>query len=157
MEKIAVQSEFTRQTIYAYFKNREELLLILFLKESLKRWVYLEKATEDWDTSVKKLEMFGMSYWEYYRKIPNYLDLALYYDNYGIPYKSMRKAILKEFYEPNIRAKTFFHNIFIQGQKDGSIRDDINVEFSLSYFCISLRAVLKEVIYLKYMKKEYFF
>ncbi|MBN1149865.1 TetR/AcrR family transcriptional regulator [candidate division WOR-3 bacterium] len=157
MERIAVSSEFTRQTIYAYFKNREELLLILFLKESLVRWKYLEKATAGHDRGIKKLEIFGNSYYNYYKKKPNYLELALYYDNYGIPLKLLRKSIFNEFYEPNTSARTFFRDIFIKGQEEGSIRKDIDVECSMGYFCIALRAVLKEVICLKYMKKESFF
>jgi len=157
MDEIAREAEFTRPTLYSYFKNRDELILILFLRESLKRWKYLEEAFSKTKTGYDNIQNYGKAYYQYYKNNPEFLKLALFYDNHGMNEKDIRKEILDEFFLPNKPAREYFYNIFTIGKKDGTIRADLNIGWVASYFCISLRAILNEIISFTYYNEDYYF
>ncbi len=157
MDKIAKHAEFTRQTIYAYFKNRDELILILFLKDGIRRWSLLKEAISGCSSGMIKLKKFFNFYYDYYSKNPRFLELAVHFDCYGVQLKTIRKSIFSEYYEPNQKAKEIFDDIIVSGKKDGSIRKDVPVEQASAFITVSMRSVLNEVLCLKYLKESYYF
>jgi len=156
MEEIARKAEFTRPTLYAYFRNKAELYLVIFTKISLIRWKMLNDAMATKDTGFEKLYAFGDTYYEFSIKYPEYLKFMLYWDHYGIPFDTINPDIANAFIQPRDTARLDLVNAFELGIADKTIRDDIKIEYVMPYLCITTRAVLNEVV-LGYAGKEYYY
>lgn len=156
MEEIAEKAEFTRPTLYAYFKTKAELYVVIFTKISLIRWKMLNDAMAQKDTGYDKLYAFGDAYYEFAIQYPEYLKFMLYWDHYGLPCDKIDQDIMKAFTEPRDNARVDLVNAFRLGMSDGTIRDDIEIDYVMPYLCITTRAVLNEVV-LGYANKEYYY
>jgi len=156
MEEIAKKAEFTRPTLYAYFKNKTELYVVIFTKISLLRWKILNDAMALKVTGYDKLYAFGDAYYEFAIKYPEYLKFMLFWDHYGLPCDQIDPDIMKAFTDPRDKARMDLINAFQLGMNDGTIRDDIEIDYVMPYLCITTRAVLNEVV-LGYANKEYYY
>ncbi len=47
MDEIAKQAEFSKMTLYAYFKSKEELYHVVFVKGFRTRWLLQEKEIDN--------------------------------------------------------------------------------------------------------------
>ncbi|HHI87795.1 MAG TPA: TetR/AcrR family transcriptional regulator [Candidatus Cloacimonetes bacterium] len=156
MEEIAKKAEFTRPTLYAYFNNKVELYVVIFTKISLLRWNMLNGAMAQKDTGYDKLYAFGDAYYEFAIQYPEYLKFMLYWDHYGLPVDKIDPEIMAAFTEPRDKARIDLINAFQLGMSDGTIRNDIEIDYVMPYFCITTRAVLNEVV-LGYANKDYYY
>jgi len=157
MEDIAKKSEFSRQTLYAYFKNKEDLYTIVFLKHSVIRWDYLSKAMAEQSTGYDKLYAFGKAYYEYADKYPAYMKFMLYMDHNGFKFEKISDKIQEEFKLPRNQSIKEINDAFQLGIEDKTLKNDIKVRSVISYFCMTLRTILNEVVILKYYPKEFYF
>jgi len=126
MDEVAGKAEFSKGTLYLYFKNKNELLhgiigrgleiLLTMFKGAVKK----EKKGFD------KIKAIGQSYYEFYKKKPDYFAAMLHQDTHEIDPELMEKS-------PNYaRCLELGNRIFglIQeavttGIADGTVRQDL--------------------------------
>lgn len=157
MDEIAQRADFSRQTLYSYFENRDELFIIVFLKQCLNRWKFLNQEVSRGKTGYEKLKLMGEAYYAYFSERPEELKFCLYWDYRGINEENIRKDIIKEFDEPDQEEIKRYNAIFKQGVDDKSIKPDLNYCLIGALFMNILRMVLHQVINLKYLPEKYYF
>ncbi len=139
MDMIAKKSEFTKRTIYRYFSSKEDLFFATALKGHQYLYDMLNDAMQQGHTGFEKVRL---SYNAYYSFISKYPELARLLNQ-----RRYSKTENIEQISPNYRKFTeldnllfsSLRNIFLQGQEDGSIRADLDINqlaFSLIYITV---------------------
>ena len=156
MEQIAKESEFTRKTLYSYFKNREDLFTVVFLKISKIRWAILKEAIEKKESGYNKLWAFGDAYYHFAVQYPEYFRMGVYLDHNGMDFEKISTEVSEELCIYRNMALDDLRSAYKVGQQDGSLREDINININITHLCLSLRTMLNEIV-LGYEKKEFYY
>jgi AcrR family transcriptional regulator len=146
MEDIAVAAEYTRRTLYSYFKNRDEISLLALVEDMRIRWEAQQKAIAKVKTGLEKIIVWGESFYEFARRNPHSMRLHLYWDFKGINPVTTCKEIFIVFEGLNQELADGLRAIFKLGKKDGSLRRDIDIDLVISQYLYSLRAIIHRAI-----------
>ncbi len=147
MDDIAAKSGLSKTTLYKYFKSKDELEILVYQKIHEVKMRYLVQQMEPHENAYKKLETFGFAYYAFFKKNPSYLQFQLKHDYIGINKKNIRKEIINnmiEFFNSDVE---YLNSIFIQGVKEGSLRNDLDSAKTLDLFYLTLRAVLNQTLF----------
>ena len=74
MEDIAQLANYTRRTLYAYFKSRDEISLMVFINDLNARWAYQKKEIEPFYTGLEKIIAWAESFYSYVKENPYSLE-----------------------------------------------------------------------------------
>lgn len=125
MDDVAAEAEYSKGTLYLYFKSKEELYLAinergLQIMESVFR-----KAISKQKKGLDKVRAIGNAYFSFSQKHADYFNAMLYYESRDIDLSdenSCAKACEKQ---GNITLEIVAQAIE-KGIRDGSIRQDID-------------------------------
>jgi len=84
MDDIAFAAEYTRRTLYAYFKSRDEISLSILIEDLLIRWDEQKKTLTEADTGLEKIKKWAESLYSFTLRYPHSIRLQLYWDFRGI-------------------------------------------------------------------------
>jgi AcrR family transcriptional regulator len=146
MDDIAGEAEYTRRTLYAYFRSRDEIHLSIFLEDMEARRALQQVAVLKAGNGLEKIRAWGETFYEYARHNPHAMRLQLYWDFRGIDESAISRDIFSRFEEINHKLAEDLRDMFRQGVADGSLRPDINVDMCISQYLYTLRAVLNRAI-----------
>jgi len=150
MEDIAAAVDYTRRTLYAYFKSRDELLLGIFAEDLADRRKKQRRATADACTGLETIIAWGRSFYEYARENPHSLLLQIYWDYRGIDRRRIGRSAFKEFETVNDGLVADLREAFRAGVSDRSLRPDLDIDLCISQYIYSLRAILNRALSGKY-------
>jgi len=146
MDEIARRAEYSKTTIYKYFKSKDELALLVYQKLHTQKMTVVKEAMARHENALAKLRAFGEAYFQFFAEHPDYLRFQLYWDYRGLHRPDIR---------PELMAKTetfiaddvdFFADLLRKGTADGSLRDNLEVVKILDLLYLSLRAVMNQVL-----------
>lgn len=157
MNEIAEEAGITKPTLYVYFKNKEEIYMYVFLRESIKRWEYIKNALDKHISCIDKLYAYGKAYYEYHQNNPQELKLAMYWQNYGHIEYQVSPEIKSEFYENTQKARIDFSQILEMGVRNKELRSDIDIKTAGVFIPVTLRTMMNEIIVLGYYSPDYYF
>lgn len=80
METVAKTSAYTKQTLYLYFKNKEDLFSSVVLRGLNIMYASLRKAYEIAGTGLDKIRAIAQSYYLFYQENRNYFELILRFE-----------------------------------------------------------------------------
>jgi len=84
MEEVAKEAEYSKGTLYLYFKSKEDLYLAI----TVRGMKILEKMFRDDLSSTEngmcKTRKMGETYFEFAHKYPDYFNAMVYYESAGI-------------------------------------------------------------------------
>lgn len=155
MQDIACQAECTRRTLYAYFQSWDDLFLQVYLEDLADRWQYQKAEMADVETGLAKLRRWGESYFVYSQLHPQSLRLQFFWDFRGIPSEGISdeaRANLEDIMGPLVAN---MRDMFLAGQKDDSIRPDLDPDTILGQYAYTLRAIMNRVIFPAYSFAEF--
>lgn len=125
MNRIAENAELSKGTLYLYFKKKESIVyeLLFDYLTDLKERVYeaVGGGTTGYDKSKRILEAFSA----YHHENEEYINLARYLD-YQVKAVSLAEDDAKRCFSVIDELKQTAVTIIREGQKDGSIRKDID-------------------------------
>jgi AcrR family transcriptional regulator len=147
MDDIARGAEYTRRTLYTYFRSRDEIYLSIFLEDLEARRNLQQDAVAEAGNGLEKITAWGLTYYEYARHNPQAMRLQLYWDFRGIDESRISRTIFSRFEAINHRLAEDLREIFRHGIADGSLRCDIDVDMCISQYLYTLRAVLNRAIF----------
>lgn len=156
MEQIAKESEFSRKTLYLYFKNREDLFTLVYLKVSRLRWEILSNAMDSKEAGYDKLKAYGEAYYDFVVRYPEYFRMGMYLDHNGMNYEKISSEISKEFNTEKKLALFKLGASYRVGIKDDTLINIIDVDTNIKHFIFSLRTMLNEIV-LGYENKEFYY
>ena len=146
MEDIAKLANYTRRTLYAYFKSRDEISLMVFINDLNARWAYQKKEIEPFYTGLEKIIAWAESFYSYVKENPYSIKLNIYWDYKGIERQKIKDDVFLRFEKINTELAERLRDIFNLGLKDESLRVDLNIDVTISQFIYSLRAVLNRAV-----------
>jgi AcrR family transcriptional regulator len=146
MEDIAASSNYTRRTLYSYFKSFDEICLLVLLEDQAIRWELQKKAVAAADTGLAKLRAWAESLYQFVRDNPQYVRLEVYWDYRGLNPRLIGRKLFTRFRERNDELADGLRDIFRLGITDGSMRPDLQVDMCISQFLYSFRSILNRAM-----------
>lgn len=155
VDDIAKSSEFSRRTIYTYFKSKDELYLAVYLRYTKIKLEMLSKAMDEAKTGYDKLLAFGEQYYRFFEIYPHFLRFQLYLDMQEPTFEAIPEVTLEETERQNQIGCDLITNAIVLGQQDGTIREGVQVDVFISHLFTSLRSILN--ISLRMTTKHFLF
>jgi AcrR family transcriptional regulator len=148
MEDIARAVEYTRRTLYAYFPNRDEICTQVFIDVLAARWAAQREALAkaDSESGLSRILVWGRSFYAYSKEHPHTLRLQFYFDLKGVDSERLSEQTFARFEKLNTELAEGLRVIFHQGVEDGSLRQDLDIDMSISQFLYSLRSILNRAL-----------
>ncbi|MEE9442041.1 MAG: helix-turn-helix domain-containing protein [candidate division Zixibacteria bacterium] len=146
MEDIASAAEYTRRTLYSYFKSRDEICLMVLIEDNKTRWREQQKAMELTRSGLDKITIWGKTLYDFSRRNPQSLYLQLYWDLKGLDPDSISGEAFESFDNLNNELAEGLRGIFQMGIKDGSLRADLKVDLCISQFLYSIRSIINRAL-----------
>ena len=146
MEDIAQEAEYTRRTLYSYFKSLDEISLTVWIEDSQARWAEQQELIKNAKTGMDKLMVWGRSLYEFSRRNPQSLSLQLFWDLKGLNPSAVERDIFSSFEEVNNEMAEGLRDIFELGIKDRSMRRELNIDLCISQFLYSIRAIINRAL-----------
>lgn len=146
MDLIAKESEFSKPTLYNYFKSKDELALHVYIKNHNRKMEFIWGYVKKFETGADKLRAFGEAYYRYFEKNPEHLKLQVSWDYLGFNRDNIRDEDMDEM---DIKLKGDYSSIdelYNQGIKDGTLRGDIDFRNTLELFYLTTRAVMNQIL-----------
>jgi AcrR family transcriptional regulator len=150
MDAIAAAAEYTRRTLYAYFKSRDEILLLALRDDLAARWALQKEAISGASAGLDKIRTWARVAYAYACDNPRALELQAYWDFRGIDRARIGDDVFAEFESINDELAEGLRDLFRLGIRDGSLRADLNVDLTISQFIYALRAVLHRALTVTY-------
>ena len=150
MEDVAKNAEYSKGTLYLYFKNKEDLHWAISQRAIELMRKYMEKAIDEKASGLTNLFNIGQAYVDFSRKEKNYFNVLMYFEGKDLSKLNIDKSkFTTDFYASPV---DILLKIVKAGITDGSIISDLSVE-SLS---IALWAQLMGILLIVNKKKEIF-
>jgi len=81
MDEIAEKAEFSKGTLYLYFKNKEDLYLAIHARGARILRQMFEHAVKKQKKGIDKVLAVGNAYFEYSKKYADYFNAMIYYES----------------------------------------------------------------------------
>ncbi|MFZ5979646.1 MAG: TetR/AcrR family transcriptional regulator [Candidatus Zixiibacteriota bacterium] len=146
MEDIAAAVEYTRRTLYAYFKSRDDICMQVFIEELTGRWRLQREAMFEVRTGLEKIMKWGESFYRYAKTNPHAMKLQFYWDYRGIDRDRLDQKVFQAFEKINDELAEGLREIFRLGIEDGSLRNDLKTDLCISQYLYSLRSILNRAV-----------
>jgi len=146
MDEIATAAEYTRRTLYSYFKSRDEICLQVFIEDLQDRWNQQQRALADVEIGLEQLVTWGKALYQYCSDHPQAMELQVYWDFRGIRQGNLRPETFANFEKINDELADGLREIFHRGITDGSMRTHLTIDLCISQFLYSLRAVIHRAL-----------
>jgi AcrR family transcriptional regulator len=150
MEQIARAAEYTRRTLYAYFRNRDEICLALFTEALAARWAMQRQAMAGERSGLDKVLAWGRAFQSFASERPHDLKLQVFWDYRGIDRRKVDSGLFTAFSRLNDEIIGGLRQAVRLGRKDGSLRPDLPVDMTISHYAYSLRTALHKALFPAY-------
>ena len=142
MDDIAVAAEYTRRTLYAYFRSRDDIWLRILLEDMTRRWELQKQALTGIVGGLARITAWAEAHYAFWKANPQSIAVERYWDCHGIHRHRVSAKVFDEFESLNNELADGLREMFRVGIEDGSLRTDLLVDACISQFLYSLRAVL---------------
>lgn len=149
MDDIAKESEFSKTTLYKYFKSKEELSIYVYRKIHLEKMAVLRSFIDKGKTGADKLYQFAQAYIKFFAENPDALRFQLSWDYKGINKEIISKEQVEEIFSSYDYDFVYLNDIIVLGKKDGSFREDLDNEAVLDTYYLLLRSLLNQMLFIK--------
>jgi len=146
MDDIATTAEYTRRTLYSYFKSKDEISLMVLIEDLEDRWAEQKIAIAKAETGLEKIIVWGESLYDYSQRFPHTIRLQLYWDLKGIEKNRINKGTFDSFEKINNELAEGLREIFKIGVDDSSLRPDLQIDICISQFLYSIRSIINRAI-----------
>jgi AcrR family transcriptional regulator len=161
MDDIAAAANYTRRTLYAYFKSRDEICLRVLTDDMAVRWATQKEAMKPAETGLAKIIAWAESFFVFAKENPASMHLHLYWDLKGMDRDKFSDETFEMFESINDDLADGLRKIFRLGVRDGSLRADLKIDLCISQYLYTMRAALHRAIssgysFAQFDSEEYF-
>jgi len=146
MDDIAAAADYTRRSLYAHFRSRDEILLTVLTQDLTTRWQRQKAAVAEVGSGLLKVRRWAEVLYEYSRQNPQSLRLQIFWDLKGIDRSAISEPVFAEFLRINTELAEGLQDVFRLGIQDTSLRADLDIDTCISQFLHSLRAVINRAL-----------
>ena len=126
MDEIAKASQFSKKTLYQYFKSKEDLFLTVAAREFKMVMAYFKTGIKSETTGLEKIRLLSEAYYAYYKDFPQSFSLMNYCQFIQAPRENL--SHYNEVTELRKNLFQDFADVIEEGKADGSIRKDLNTK-----------------------------
>lgn len=149
MDDVAKESEYSKTTLYKYFKSKDELALLVYRKIHLEKMSVLREFIDKGKTGADKLYQFAQGYIKFFSENPDALRFQLAWDYKGLDKQNIGKEMVEEVFSAYDLDLKYLDNIIVLGKQDGSFREDLDNEAVLDMYYLLLRSLLNQMLFIK--------
>jgi len=149
MDDVAKESEFSKTTLYKYFRSKEQLSIYVYRKIHLEKMAVLREFIDSGKTGAEKLFQFAQGYIKFFSENPDALRFQLAWDYRGIDKEIINKEQVEEIFSSYDDDFVYLNNIIVLGKNDGSFRKDLDNEAVLDTYYLLLRSLLNQMLFIK--------
>jgi len=154
MRSIAQESGISPGNIYTYFQSKEDLFLYLLTEHQIIRLEFMFKKMQQGRTGWEKIKIYADEYFKYIQKQSDSLRLGVYWEFHGLDESKISREIMEK--RKSIFSTFDLWDVFLEGKKDGSIREDLEKEIYISFTMI-IRLLMNEILVLKYKNSDFYY
>ncbi|MCP4545191.1 MAG: TetR/AcrR family transcriptional regulator [bacterium] len=155
MEEIAAAADYTRRTLYSYFRSRDEICLLIHIEDNTRRWALQQEAMRGAVAGLAKIGIWAETLFTFARENPQALQLQAYWDYCGIDRSKIGDETFGKYEGLNDELAAGLRTIFNLGIADGSLRPDLQVDMCISQFLYTLRSVIRRALSTTYSFAEF--
>lgn len=155
MDEIAKEAEFSKRTIYVYFQSKDQIYYEIMLRafRVLNNMIEKNLKSNESTTSIEKIKIIAKTFIEFSRSQPNYFKVIVDYENQESDFNNQDKVIT-ECYKEGEKSLNILKEIISQGIEEGSILEDININYTIVILWSSIAGVFNVIVkkesYLRY-------
>lgn len=130
MDDVAKEAEFSKRTVYVYFKSKEQL----YFEIMIRGWKLLNTMLEEElsklldGNSLQRLRQIGTTLFTFSQLQPNYFEAIVEYETSERDFeKGITNQSREECYAEGEKILRFLMTILQQGAEEGSIRKDLDL------------------------------
>ncbi|MFC1887216.1 TetR/AcrR family transcriptional regulator [Candidatus Cloacimonadota bacterium] len=142
IDEIARTAQMSKSTLYNYVKGKEDLFILVHLEGMKLRVGQLKTEMNSKTSGYEKILAFGSVYYSFYKENPGYFKLHMYEDYNSINKAKVDERIFNEFDDLLTEVIEMVRSAFRLGIQDGSLKDNLDVEYCDKYLAYNLRTIL---------------
>ncbi|MBN2460658.1 MAG: TetR/AcrR family transcriptional regulator [Candidatus Cloacimonetes bacterium] len=147
MVEIARKAEFSRVTLYSYFKSKYEIFYELISQAFHDDFDKYLSQIVNVSSSHEKLVIYGHNQYEFFKREPGYHLLTVQYRTQAGLRLNLSENTIKILQERRERMDSQFHTIFREGIRNGEFRSDLNIEVAITYFLKAIFAIVHPYVF----------
>lgn len=125
MDSIAKEAEFSKGTLYLYFKNKEELYRAVLLRGFILLEQKLKEEENEQESAYENLKRITMAYYRFSQEEDGYFNAILSYQDDEFDLDNLEVESGKSVKAGN-RVMQILIDVLERGRQDGSIDPNIN-------------------------------
>ncbi|MBN1151316.1 TetR/AcrR family transcriptional regulator [candidate division WOR-3 bacterium] len=145
--EIAKKSEFSRITLYSYFKGKADILVAIIAEAFLEGNKEYSKMIKDMKSSYEKLKTYGIHEYKTFQKHPEYHLLIVRFRQYRLEKENISERNLQTLRKSDEIASSLFSDIINEGIRNGEFRKDLDVELSRHFFSKAVFAIVHPYVF----------
>jgi len=156
IDEIARSAGISKSTLYTYFKSKEEILIRVFMQAVDESYQKYSDAVMLQSTGYDKLYAYSIVAYNCYENKPEYLhlfDLAIRIIRKGQKLSNRTNEMINDSQK---LTNSLLKEIFELGIKDKTLRNDLDIQLSISYFVVTIQHIAKLFILSSNFEKEDF-
>jgi AcrR family transcriptional regulator len=128
IDDVAKEAEYSKKTIYSYFKSKDEIYLELIIRKFNLLNEALEKAiTGSGKTGVEKLKILGTAYYDFACEYPEYMQGIINYETTRNFENPVENEAIERFKGVTDKSLLLLINTIQEGITEGAISAEIDV------------------------------
>lgn len=156
MDDIAKEAEFTKQTLYAYFKGKDEIMASIYVRAAnrINGMIKTKLDEQESMTGYEKLDLMRIVFTEIAVKKPLYTKMISIYQLKDLnEFKEL--GIYDEIIKKNANLTSYMSDCIAKGIVDGSIAKNTDVQSGVLFLKALILGAVSMVIYNEqYMRQE---
>lgn len=156
MDDIAKEAEFTKQTLYAYFKGKEEIMASIYVRAANKTNQMIKSAIDEQESmsGYEKLDLMRRVFTEVAENTPLYTKMISIYQLKDLSeFKDL--GIYDEIITKNANLTSYMSDCIAKGILDGSIPKNTDVQSGVLFLKALILGTVSMIIYNEqYIRQE---
>ncbi|MBV1756437.1 MAG: TetR/AcrR family transcriptional regulator [Dethiosulfatibacter sp.] len=156
MDDIAKEAEFTKQTLYAYFKGKDEIMASIYVRAANRINGMIKSKLDEQEsmTGYEKLDLMRIVFTEIAVKKPLYTKMISIYQLKDLnEFKEL--GIYEEIITKNANLTSYMSDCIAKGIVDGSVAKNTDVQSGVLFLKALILGAVSMVIYNEqYMRQE---
>lgn len=146
MDDLAREAEFSKRTIYKYFKSKHQIHIAIMIRGYEKLNEIIEKALfeKNYENGLSRLGVLGNAFVQFYNEYPNYFRVIVDYETTDNDFYTKDKDIRTCYFKGETISE-YLKQALKEGVEDGSIQEDIDVNSTAIFLWGSVIGILNTI------------
>ena len=134
MEEIALRAEFSKGTLYLYYKSKEDLCMAVICRGHQILFTMFQEAAATREPTVQLLENIGQAYYSFYKRYHNYFRMFAFSENTPL-HSQVSEEMSDACAESSQKICRLVLDVIQRGKEEGTFRKEVDpFEFGVIFW-----------------------